>query len=219
MQYLSKVSQFDLFDQEMNDLLKFIEENGKHRHINKPSNFLTIYETLLSKYRNTDVSLVEVGVGEGGSLQLWKNYLGPKAFIYGIDIHPSRLEESQIKEFVADQGNREALKHIASLIPKIDILIDDGSHICSHQINTFEEIFPYVSMGGLYVCEDLHTSYRNAYEGGYKKLGSFIEYCKDLIDSLNFREDDRIRDNALTRMVDSMTLYSSMVVIKKVLVK
>lgn len=205
----------------MNDLLKYVEEirKNKDRHINKPDTFLRTYDILLSKYRNTEVSLVEVGVGQGGSLLLWKNYLGLKASIYGIDIRSPIIEEAQIKEFAADQGNREELKHVASLIPKIDILIDDGSHLCSHQINTFEEMFPYVSMGGLYVCEDLHTSYRNDYEGGYKKPGSFIEYCKDLIDSLHFRLDTRITDNALTRMIDYMIFYSSMLVIKKVLVR
>lgn len=198
----------------MNDLLKYIE-NGSHRRINKPGGFLTIYETLLSKYRNTDVSLVEVGIDAGGSLQLWKNYLGSKALIYGIDIHPPQLEESQIKEFIANQEKREELKHVASLIPKIDVLIDDGSHMCSHQINTFEEIFPYVSRGGLYVCEDLHTSYRNDYGGGYKKEGSFIEYCKDLIDSSYPNEDEKIKASDVSKMIDSITFYPSMVVFRK----
>lgn len=201
----------------MNNLIELdaeLKSNGIH--LNKSGPFLRTYEILLSKYIDTDVSLVEIGVLCGGSLKLWKNYLGTKANIYGIDIHTPVLNESQIIEYSADQGSRDSIQQVISLIPKIDVLIDDGSHQCSHQINTFEEIYPKLSREGLYIVEDTHTSYIINYEGGYKKEGTFIEYCKNIIDTFYINEDNRIKTTAISGTIDSIIFYKDMVVFRKI---
>jgi hypothetical protein len=200
----------------MKNVNEHLKEKSTNRPFNKPDSFLKIYDSLFSNYVNTDVSLLEVGVQLGGSLQLWKDHLGNKASIYGIDIHPSEIQELQIKEFIADQGDRESLKRAIALIPKIDICIDDGSHISQHQINTFEEVFPFISENGLYICEDIFTSYREKFGGGYKNPNSFIEYCKDLIDSFYPREDERIKTNIITKKIASISFYLGLVVIRKI---
>jgi hypothetical protein len=64
-------------------------------------------------------------------------------------------------------------------------LIDDGGHTMKQQINTFEEFFTSIAENGVYLCEDVHTSYWSKYGGGYKKSGTFIEYSKNFIDYIN----------------------------------
>ncbi|MBU2052452.1 class I SAM-dependent methyltransferase [Patescibacteria group bacterium] len=187
------------------------------RAIYKELSFRMIYERLLSPFKGGNVTLVEIGVGYGGCLQMWKEYLGLAAKIYGID-KEDRLcyEEPQIKCIVGDQGDRSFLKVIPAMIPRINVLIDDGSHVNSDQISTFEEIFPHLERGGIYFCEDTHTSYREKdYGGGYKKEGTFIEYCKNLIDALYHTEDERIQCPDVAKTIESISFYRSLVVIKK----
>ena len=184
----------------------------------KHKSYAYIYENLLSPFRNTKVTLVELGVSHGGSLQMWKTWLGPQSIIFGLDKEDRLLyEESQIKCFLIDSSKQEDLQRLSSFIPQLDIFIDDGGHVNSEQIAVFETVFPLLNPGGLYFCEDVHTSYREtSYGGGYLKPGTFMEYCKTLSDSLNHLEDTRIPVNKFINEINSIFFYRSMVVIRKI---
>lgn len=186
------------------------------RRIHKPYFYGKIFDELFSKYKDTNVSILEIGIDHGGCLQMWKEYFGTKASIYGIDYVESKcFEEAQIKCFAGNQNDRVFLKEIVSKISKIDILIDDGSHISSDQIITFEELFNSVSASGYYIVEDTHTSYRASHNGGYKKDGTFIEYCKYIIDSLYKREIENFTPSMHYNLIDFISFYEQLVVIKK----
>lgn len=202
----------------MSDLTKYFSEykSDEGKPIYKNISFAHVYEDLLAKYRGKEVTFAEIGVGYGGCLQIWRSYFGAKAMIYGID-KEERLgyEEERIKFILANQEDRESLKKAAQIISKLDVLVDDGSHFVSDQINSFEMLFPIIIPGGLYICEDTHTSYRALYHGGYKKEGSFIEYCKGLVDSMYHTEDQNIPINDFCNIIEYVNFYGSMVVIKK----
>ena len=163
-----------------------VSDGGKL--INKPGFYGKFYEDLLSKYVDKEVVLVELGIGQGGSPQMFREYLGPKAMIYGIDVQEKALyEESQIKCFHGDSSKPETLKEIP--INDIDVFIDDGSHVCQDVINAFEIFFPRLRSSGSYVIEDICTSYRPIdYGGGYRRPRATIEYFKELVDVLNIVE-------------------------------
>ena len=169
----------------MNDLEKYYLNNDK-RVMSKYSHYFELYEQYFSKFRNKDVTILEIGVEHGGSLQMWKDYFGKKAKIYGIDRSEKykQVEEEQIKVIIGDQGDRKFLESIRKTLPKIDILIDDGSHESSDQIVTFEELFLHLNDHGVYFCEDTHTSYKPKYCEGCE-YGSFIEYMKSYIDYIH----------------------------------
>jgi len=181
--------------------------------------YFEIYDRYLSRFRGTDVHIVEFGVSHGGSLQMWKEYFGPDARIFGIDINPhcKKLEEEQITIFTGDQEDRKFLNSIAKTIPRIDILIDDGGHKMKQQINTFEELFPYIDKHGVYLCEDLHTSYWPKYGGGFKNCSSFIEYSKRFIDRINawHTKTSKLQVSEFTKSVHSLHYYDSILVIEK----
>ena len=202
----------------MNDLeMYFLENNGRLLH--KWKHYFEIYDRHFSRFRGTDVHLVEFGVSHGGSLQMWKNYFGPDCRITGIDINPhcKVLEEERVEIFIGDQADREFLRSLKEKIPKIDILIDDGGHTMQQQIATYEELFPRIDPNGVYLCEDLHTSYWFEYGGGYKDR-TFIEYSKDFIDSINAWhsvQPDKLNVTDFTRSVHSLHYYDSILVIEK----
>lgn len=203
----------------MNDLEKYFKQN-KGKLIHKWVHYFDIYDRYFSRYRGTDVHLLEIGVDHGGSLQMWKDYFGPQAKIYGVDNNPNckQLEEDQIEIFIGDQEDRGFLQRLSKSIPRIDILIDDGGHTMKQQVTTFEELFPAIDAHGIYLCEDLHTSYSPTYGGGYKKKGTYIEYSKNFIDYINAwytPQSLRLGISDFTKSVKSLHFYSSVLVIEK----
>jgi cephalosporin hydroxylase len=202
----------------MNDLEKYFINNQK-RPINKWKHYFDIYERHFNRFRNRNVVVLEIGVAQGGSLQMWKNYFGSEAKIFGMDIEPrcKEYEEDQIKIFIGSQEDRKFLRELKTLMPPIDILIDDGGHTMQQQIITFEELYPHVTADGVYLCEDVSTSYWGDYGGGHKMPGTFIEYSKNLIDYLNAYHSWQysLKVNEFTKTANSITFYDSVVVIEK----
>ncbi len=206
----------------MNDSISDLEKyfkNNTDRLIHKWNHYFDIYDRHFSRYRNKEVVILEIGVSQGGSLQMWKNYFGKAAKIYGIDIEPrcKDLEEENVKIFIGSQSDRKFLQEVKKSIPKIDILIDDGGHTMEQLRVSFEELFDHVSSDGVYLAEDLHTAYWKNYGGGYKKRNSFIEYSKNFIDYLNayHSRHRKLKVSKFTKSVDSLHYYDSILVIEK----
>jgi len=202
----------------MNVLEKYFRENNG-RLIHKWAHYFDIYDRHFARFRDKEITILEIGVSHGGSLQMWKNYFGDKAKIYGIDINPKckELEEENIKIYIGSQSDRKFLKEIISSIPPLDILIDDGGHTMHQQIVSYEELFGHVKDGGVYLCEDIHTSYWLRFGGGHKRRGTFIEYSKNFIDYLNawYSEQNSLKAGKFTEYVDSVHYYDSILVIEK----
>jgi hypothetical protein len=201
----------------MNDLEAYFKQNNK-RVIDKWHHYFEVYDRHFSKYRGKEIVILEIGTFQGGSLQMWKHYFGDKAKIYGMDINPDckQVEEENIKIFIGSQSDRHFLRDVIKEIPPIDILIDDGGHTMEQQIVSFEELFDHIKPDGVYLCEDLHTSYWDDYGGGYKLPGNFIEYSKELIDKLNAWHYKKASEvDSFTRSANSMHYYDSMLVIEK----
>ena len=148
---------------------------------------------------------------------MWRNYF-PNAKIYGVDIMPEcKTLEGDAKIFIGSQNDTTFLKTLCTKIPPVDILIDDGSHNSSHQILTFQELFGLVKEGGLYVCEDTHTSYWLKYGGGHKRRSTFIEFMKKRIDDLHayHAKQRSLKPNKYTQQISSITFHDSIVVVEK----
>jgi cephalosporin hydroxylase len=131
------------------------------RLIDKWAHYLDIYQKHFARYVDTPVRVLEIGVSHGGSLQLWKQYFGPKAEIIGLDIDPrcEDYEEDQIQIYTGDQSKLvdspklDAFVHLGPF----DIVIDDGSHVREHQEASFKALWP--STRGVYLIEDCHDGY------------------------------------------------------------
>lgn len=166
------------------------DKNGNHFYTQH-------YDNYFFKFRKKKNIVIEVGVGgyresnSGGcSLKMWKAYF-TKSLIYGIDIYDkSFLDESRVKTFKGDQTDIDFLESVIIKTGQPDIIIDDGSHISMHTIETFRFLFPKLKSGGFYVIEDLQTSYWPTW-GGSKDLNeplTIMNFLKRLIDGLNYEE-------------------------------
>jgi hypothetical protein len=163
--------------------------------------------------------MLEIGCGEGGSLQLWKKYLGPHAKIIGLDINPrcNEYEEDQISVRIGRQGDEAFLASVLKVFGTPDIVLDDGSHVMSDQIASFGYLYPRIDRHGVYIVEDVHTSYMDRFGGGLRREGTFIEACKDLIDQLGAETagPGGAKVTEFTRTTLSMSFYDSVVVFER----
>ncbi len=103
-------------------------------------------------------------------------------------------------------------------MPHIDILIDDGGHKMAQQITTFEELYPHVQPDGIYLCEDIHTSFMPEFGGGHRREGTFLEYGKALVDRLYgwySRNHTVLTADEFTRATYALHFYDSVLVIEK----
>lgn len=205
----------------MSQFQKYFENNSGNA-IHKWVHYFDIYDFWFKKYKNKPIVILEIGVYQGGSLNMWRDYFGKEAEIFAIDINPlcKQFETDKTKIFIGSQEDKEFLKYVKSQVPKFDILIDDGGHTMNQQIVTFEELFEHIKDDGIYLCEDLHTSYWNEYGGGYKNPNSFIEYGKNFIDSINawHSRDISLKVNQFTKSTHSLHYYDSILVIQKAVI-
>jgi hypothetical protein len=164
----------------------FFWANDK-RAIHKWLQYLPVYERYFAPFRQSDVKMLEIGVQSGGSAQMWRSYFGPSATIFGIDIDPSCArydgENAQIR--IGSQNDPAFLLNVIEEMGGVDIILDDGSHVMDDIRISFETLFPKLSVGGIYMVEDLHTAYWPDFAGGYRKPDSFIEIAKTIVDDIH----------------------------------
>jgi SAM-dependent methyltransferase len=192
--------------------------NNDQRIIHKWKHYFPAYERHFGKFVNTDVTFLEIGCGGGGSLQMWKRFLGPYARIVGIDLRPECKEfaEDQIDIRIGDQSDKSFLLEVCKEFGTPNVVLDDGSHIMSHIHASFSALYPQLSQNSVYMVEDLHTAYWSDFEGGLKRKESFIETCKDLIDELNADHSrGALAATEFSRTTLSMHFYDSIVVFEK----
>jgi len=163
--------------------------NNLERTCDKFAHYFPLYEQYFGKFVGKAPRILEIGVQFGGSAEMWRKYFGAGTMVFGVDIHPVCEETDYLKLIVGDQGSHEFWKKTFSDKQEFfDIVIDDGSHNNPHQIVTLVNTFGLVKDGGIFWCEDTHTSYYykvRVEDGGYKNPNSFTEFCKDLVDVIN----------------------------------
>lgn len=199
--------------------LKWYFEHNDGRLIHKWDHYFDIYERHFGRFRGAAPRVLEIGVSHGGSLQMWRHYFGRRAVIVGIDIdeRTASLPERGIHVHIGDQSDPAFLNSLIERYGQFDIVIDDGSHLPVHQIASLEFLWPQLSDGGVYLVEDLATSYWPEYGGGLGEPSSFIEYAKRLIDDANAfnSRQEGFEPTLWTRTLTGLHAYDGIVALDK----
>ena len=168
------------------DLLN-IFTNNKGLIVHKWHHYIPIYDHYFSNFRGRKIKFLEIGVGKGGSMQMWRKYFGNDAVIFGIDINPEckkfNTETEQVR--IGSQIDESFLKSVIEEMGGVDIILDDGSHEMKHIPKTLMYLFPHLNYSGIYMIEDLHTAYWKGYGGGYYTSKNFFKFTKDLVDDIH----------------------------------
>lgn len=202
---------------ETGDLLDIYTSN-KGTVVHKWHHYLNVYERYFSKYRGTQVRFLEIGVSKGGSLQLWRNYFGNDAIIFGIDIDEAcRQYDGQAGQVrIGSQADPAFLKDVIKEMGGVDVVLDDGSHQMEHIRISLEALFSEVSEGGIYMIEDLHTSYWRNFGGGYAAKSNFFHYVSELTSDMHrWYHQKGVKHPQVSDHCPSIHIYDSIVVLEK----
>ena len=206
----------------MKSNLKELFYNQLSKKTSKWSNYFDIYHRHFDKFLNQEINLLEIGVANGGSLELWHTYFGDKCNIFGIDIDSNVLNlkfNFDVNISIGNQKDNAFWEQYLHTVPYFDIVIDDGGHDMDDQLTTLINIFPHLNDGGLLLIEDAHTSYWENFGGGLGNPNSFIEKSKGLIDFLHRQHIFNMSPSEFListfKDLFSVSFYNSVVVFEK----
>lgn len=156
-------------------------------------NYTEVYSRYLAELKDKPLTFLEIGIYKGASVKFWESYF-TQAQLHFIDIDFSRIQYHSTRSHYhcLDQSNMLGLKVFGTTIGGFDVVIDDGGHTMDQQINSFKALFPFVRKGGLYIIEDLHTSYwksfggKGTFENPKAGPGTAVEFFKNLVEEVNF---------------------------------
>ena len=203
-----------------------MEELGNKFNTDKVTHhkYHEIYPLYIERFREKQGAMIEIGIEQCSSLKMWLHYFA-NMHIYGMDI---KLENSgeRFSIFKGDQSSKKDLEIFITKINKpIYFINDDGSHIPEHQLLTFNNMFPLLEENGVYIIEDIETSYwtKSGLYGyktnyGYKHDKSIVEIFKNAVDCVNNEFLIEMIDTPIEHLdkIKSITFaYNCIIIIKK----
>ena len=211
----------------LHDIWRHVPNGHKWHH------YFETYEEVFSQFGGRPIRLLEIGVYRGGSSRMWRDYLPAESVIVGLDIDPDckAFEESDRNLFIriGDQSDPRFLAEVVREFGPFDLIIDDGSHVCSHMIASFNHLFlTGLKNPGIYLAEDTHANFWHTHRD---QRYSFVDLAKDLVDVMHSHyvgneSERKFRLNEPTRMsnivvptiaaeIDEIRFRDSLVVIKR----
>lgn len=195
-----------------NPFMDWFTNHHQGHQVWKWQHYFEVYPRHLAHLVGQPVTVVEIGVLGGGSLEMWATCFGPRCNVYGIDIDPhcQQYEAERIAVVTGDQQDRQFWAAFKSRVPVVDVIIDDGGHKYEQQKVTLEEMLPHLQPGGVYICEDVHRSHN-----------LFAQYSAGLVAQLNRMETVSrmatgagVKRSAYQQAVHSIHFYPYLLVIE-----
>lgn len=196
--------------------------------------YYRFYEDVLNKYRKKNINFLEIGMDTGESLNLWRDYF-PKANIYGLEIN-QEYKNDKIYVMKGNQNKINDLKKLVEITKECEVILDDGSHVPSHQLKSFNYLFENcLKKGGVYIIEDIETSYWKREKGaklygyninaGFNSKNNIVNIFQEIIPIVNrefliqnakdnLYSKKKISDYCLNH-ISSITFGMNCIIIKK----
>lgn len=151
--------------------------------------YLQTYGQLFAPVQHKPVNLLEIGIQNGGSLDIWAKYFASGTGFVGVDIDPAcaslQFSDPRISTIIGDAKSPAIRDQIRDTTPRYDVVVDDGSHISSDVIANFLSLVPLLADEGIYVVEDMHCSYWKERGGELFAPYSAMAFFKALADVIN----------------------------------
>jgi len=192
-----------------NPLRAWFEQYEKGPIVWKWTHYFDVYHKHLCRFRDKQITMLEIGIQSGGSIRMWQHYFGARLQYFGVDINPAckQLETDGVRIFIGDQGDvRWWHNDVVPFLPPLDFVNDDGSHVPKHQIATFETLYGRVKSTGIYMVEDTH---------GGMAPGSFVTYANRWIAHLYHSRNGGSAASNPSNGTESISFSESIVVFEK----
>jgi hypothetical protein len=192
-------------------LLDYFDNHTSGPGLWKWRHYFPVYERHLAKFVGTAVQVVEIGVYSGGSLGMWRHYLGALAHVHGVDIAPEcrAYAGEGISISIGDQADPGFWREFLATHPRIDVVIDDGGHQLEQQVATLEALLPRLAPGGVYICEDI--------AGVHNPLHEYLAGLERNLDAWEApdRSQSRTLPTNFQRLIGSIHRYPYLLVIER----
>ncbi|MDE8669144.1 DapH/DapD/GlmU-related protein [Pseudarthrobacter sp. H3Y2-7] len=177
----------------------------------KHTTYFSVYDHLFSRFIGKAPVIVEVGVLNGGSLYMWREFFGSDARIIGVDLNPEAvwLREDGFEIHIGDQTDPQFWEDFFRQVGDVDILLDDGGHTYPQQIVTAASALDHIRNDGLLIVEDTHTSYMTEFGGPSDT--SFVSWAVNLVHGVNHRFSAFVEDEDPELRVWSVQFFESIV--------
>ncbi len=203
-------------EQAQSPMTRYFFGNKAGRPLDKWPHYFPIYERYLSRFVGSDVRVLEIGVFRGGGIDLLSDFLGPAAHLVGFDIDPTArdLTDPRFPVVIGDQSEPADLIRVHEELGPFDVIIDDGGHTVNQQITSAEVLFPLLKDDGVYLIEDVHTSYwRDYLDAGDLTLLDWTRQRLDDLNAYHFSEQEQLTMWQLH--LRAVHMYDSVVVMEK----
>lgn len=193
--------------------------------------YFPIYDKHLRGFVDAPIRLLEIGVFRGASLRMWRQYFSAAERIVGVDINPDCEQyEDEAQGIHVEIGSQSDPAFLGSVVEKhgpFDVIIDDGSHVSSHMIETFNALFlDGLADRGVFVLEDTHCCYWESNRDLKHSMMDYVYALSDLMHRHHFelqrtphytmgRSRRKLRSNRIAHALESIHIHDSMVVMEK----
>jgi len=124
---------------------------------------------------------------------------------------------------IGSQDNPSFLTSVAQERGPFDIIIDDGSHLSTHIITSFQSLIDHVADKGLYIVEDVHATYWK----GFRAVNTYdnaMPYFFRLTHQLNSEaslhsraaedllDEEKERDQSIASRIKKIEFHPSLIV-------
>ena len=155
--------------------------------------YFEAYHNHWQRYRGKQVVFMEIGVQSGGKIPMLRDYFGPGFTYIGVDINPSTKKFESADWIHIEIGHSEDIDFLAMLkkkYPKVDLFLDDGGHTMNQQRTAMKEMLPHVQPDGVYIIEDLSTSWSSGFQGHSMKDSRHSNFLEETTVGLVHRSMD-----------------------------
>ena len=191
----------------------------KYKTTKKMMGYINIYEKYLHELKNKKLNILEIGVESGESLRMFSEYF-KNSNIIGLDIVDKNYNIKRTDIFCGDQTDHNILSKIIKKYKSLDIIVDDGSHKNDDIKNSFNYLFPKLNFGGLYIIEDLQTSYISNWGGDGVNLNNeetVMNFIRSLADRMHYQDIDNpfYKKHKFDGLIEYVHIYRNIAFIKK----
>ena len=162
----------------------------------KLENYFGVYETLFKNLQGSNCTFMEIGILHGGSLFMWREFLGPKARIIGVDLNPNaaKWKDYGFEIYIGSQTDPNFWKYLETNVGSFDAILDDGGHTNEQQMSSVIFGAGLLKNGGVLVIEDTHSNFWSSF--GNPSKSSFANFSHKISDNLTkfgcVRKDTRL---------------------------
>ncbi len=174
----------------------------------KLENYFGVYEDLFGRFKGTDCTFMEIGILHGGSLFMWREFLGPKARIIGVDLNPNAIKwrDHGFEIYIGSQSDSDFWEYLKTVVQDLDVILDDGGHTNEQQMCSVIFGSSLVKDGGLLVVEDTHASFWPNF--GNPSKYSFSNFAHEVSDDLTkFGRGEKV--TKLSALVSEVRFFPS----------